>query len=230
MLKVALRGVFARKLRAFLTALAVFLGVALMTGTYVLTDTFTNSFGQIFEESKEWFSLYGVNDSAQPATYDEFERYLADVLDHQLVANKMSEISTDLAARAFGNRKITKDIGRIQGVHPMVARCLIGPFLPLVGAYVRLTTLGSMGPHLRDIGNAQWSVRDERHYRRICAGVRLLTRLTERFVPYRFYYSPEAVAGFARTGIDPRDITLTGARAALARHRAARAGEVTASQ
>ena len=51
MLKVGLRGVFSRKLRAFLTALAVFLGVALMTGTYVLTDTFTNSFGQIFEES-----------------------------------------------------------------------------------------------------------------------------------------------------------------------------------
>ena len=37
----------------FLTALAVFLGVALMTGTYVLTDTFTNSFGQIFEESNK---------------------------------------------------------------------------------------------------------------------------------------------------------------------------------
>ena len=53
MLKVGLRSVVARKLRAFLTALAVFLGVALMTGTYVLTDTFTNSFGQIFEESTE---------------------------------------------------------------------------------------------------------------------------------------------------------------------------------
>jgi putative ABC transport system permease protein len=53
MLKVALRGVFARKLRALLTALAVFLGVALMTGTYVLTDTFTNSFGQIFSESSK---------------------------------------------------------------------------------------------------------------------------------------------------------------------------------
>ena len=53
MLKVGLRGVFSRKLRAFLTALAVFLGVALMTGTYVLTDTFTNSFGQIFEESNK---------------------------------------------------------------------------------------------------------------------------------------------------------------------------------
>jgi putative ABC transport system permease protein len=53
MLKVALRGVVARKLRAVLTALAVFLGVALMTGTYVLTDTFTNSFGQIFSESSK---------------------------------------------------------------------------------------------------------------------------------------------------------------------------------
>jgi putative ABC transport system permease protein len=53
MLKVAVRGVFTRKLRAFLTALAVFLGVALMTGTYVLTDTFTNSFGQIFQESNQ---------------------------------------------------------------------------------------------------------------------------------------------------------------------------------
>ena len=53
MLKVGLRGVFARRLRALLTALAVFLGVALMTGTYVLTDTFTNSFGQIFQESSK---------------------------------------------------------------------------------------------------------------------------------------------------------------------------------
>ena len=51
MLKVGLRSVVARRLRALLTALAVFLGVALMTGTYVLTDTFTNSFGEIFEES-----------------------------------------------------------------------------------------------------------------------------------------------------------------------------------
>jgi putative ABC transport system permease protein len=57
MLKVGLRGVFSRKLRAFLTALAVFLGVALMTGTYVLTDTFTNSFGQIFEEANKGVDL-----------------------------------------------------------------------------------------------------------------------------------------------------------------------------
>ncbi len=51
MTKVALRGLAARKLRAFTTWLAIFLGVALVAGTYVLTDTINHSFDQIFSES-----------------------------------------------------------------------------------------------------------------------------------------------------------------------------------
>jgi putative ABC transport system permease protein len=49
--KVALRGIGARKLRAFTTWLAIFLGVALVAGTYVLTDTINKSFEEIFSES-----------------------------------------------------------------------------------------------------------------------------------------------------------------------------------
>jgi putative ABC transport system permease protein len=49
--RVALRGLADRKLRALTTTLAVFLGVALMAGTYVLTDTINASFDDIFEES-----------------------------------------------------------------------------------------------------------------------------------------------------------------------------------
>jgi putative ABC transport system permease protein len=49
--KVALRGIRARKLRAFTTWLAIFLGVALVSGTYVLTDTINASFSDIFSES-----------------------------------------------------------------------------------------------------------------------------------------------------------------------------------
>jgi putative ABC transport system permease protein len=49
--RVALRGVGARKLRAFTTWLAIFLGVALVAGTYVLTDTINESFSEIFSES-----------------------------------------------------------------------------------------------------------------------------------------------------------------------------------
>ena len=51
MTKVALRGIGARKLRALITWLAIFLGVALVAGTYVLTDTINKSFSEIFSES-----------------------------------------------------------------------------------------------------------------------------------------------------------------------------------
>jgi putative ABC transport system permease protein len=49
--RVALRGISARKLRALTTWLAIFLGVALVAGTYVLTDTINESFSDIFSES-----------------------------------------------------------------------------------------------------------------------------------------------------------------------------------
>jgi putative ABC transport system permease protein len=48
MLKVALKGLAGRKLRAILTALATILGVAMVSGTFVLTDTITAGFGAIF--------------------------------------------------------------------------------------------------------------------------------------------------------------------------------------
>ncbi|MGH2953465.1 MAG: ABC transporter permease [Solirubrobacterales bacterium] len=51
MLKVARRGLAARKRRAFTLVVAVFLGVALTAGAYVLTDTINASFEDIFEES-----------------------------------------------------------------------------------------------------------------------------------------------------------------------------------
>ena len=46
--KVALRGLLARKTRVALTALAVALGVTLIAGTYVFTDTINRSFDRIF--------------------------------------------------------------------------------------------------------------------------------------------------------------------------------------
>jgi len=53
MRKVALRGLFSRKLRLVLTSLAVALGVTLIAGTYVFTDTINASFDRIFEESNK---------------------------------------------------------------------------------------------------------------------------------------------------------------------------------
>ena len=51
MTAVALRNLGARKLRTFLTSLAVILGIMMVAGTYVLTDTIDHSFDKIFTES-----------------------------------------------------------------------------------------------------------------------------------------------------------------------------------
>ncbi len=48
---VVLRGLFARRLRLALTALAVALGVTLIAGTYVFTDTINASFDRIFTQA-----------------------------------------------------------------------------------------------------------------------------------------------------------------------------------
>jgi putative ABC transport system permease protein len=47
----ALGALLARKVRTALTALAIVLGVAMISGTYVLTDTIDSAFSSIFEES-----------------------------------------------------------------------------------------------------------------------------------------------------------------------------------
>ena len=51
MTRVALRGLLGRKLRAALTAVAVVLGVAMISGTYVLTDTIKSAFGSVFTQA-----------------------------------------------------------------------------------------------------------------------------------------------------------------------------------
>jgi putative ABC transport system permease protein len=47
-IRVALKGLLGRKLRAVLTAIAIVLGVAMISGTYILTDTIKAAFGTVF--------------------------------------------------------------------------------------------------------------------------------------------------------------------------------------
>lgn len=50
MIGVALKGLAGRKLRSALTAIAIVLGVAMISGTYILTDTVKAAFGGVFAE------------------------------------------------------------------------------------------------------------------------------------------------------------------------------------
>ena len=76
MISVALRGMMRRKLRTVLTAIAIVLGVALITGTYVLTDSIKGAFGGIFSQvyrgtdatvtGKSAFTLSGQSNQNAP--------------------------------------------------------------------------------------------------------------------------------------------------------------------
>ena len=50
MIRVALKGLSRRKLRAVLTALAIVIGVAMVSGTFILTDTIKSAFGTVFTQ------------------------------------------------------------------------------------------------------------------------------------------------------------------------------------
>ena len=53
MVRFALKGLLGRKLRTTLTAVAIVLGVAMISGTYVLTDSIDSAFDSIFSDVRE---------------------------------------------------------------------------------------------------------------------------------------------------------------------------------
>jgi putative ABC transport system permease protein len=64
----AVKSLWARKLRAIATVVAVFIGVALVSGTYVLTDTINKAFDQIFTDSLKGTAV--VVTARQPVTQE----------------------------------------------------------------------------------------------------------------------------------------------------------------
>ena len=58
----------ARKLRAFVTCSPCLLGVALIAGTYVLTDTINRSFDDIFSEAYEGTDVVDLAEATSSRT------------------------------------------------------------------------------------------------------------------------------------------------------------------
>ena len=81
MTRFALRGILGRKLRTVLTALAVVLGVAMVSGTFVLTDSISKAFDAIFSETyrgtdavitgKSAFDTNGNNNTSSLPSFDQ---------------------------------------------------------------------------------------------------------------------------------------------------------------
>jgi putative ABC transport system permease protein len=58
MIRITLRGLLTRKLRSSLTAVAIVLGVAMISGTYVLTDTINHSFDSLWNQIYQGTDAY----------------------------------------------------------------------------------------------------------------------------------------------------------------------------
>jgi putative ABC transport system permease protein len=66
----ALKGLLGRKLRTILTAFAIVLGVATVSGTYVLTDSIDKAFDTIFTEARQGSDAVITGKSAFDLTSD----------------------------------------------------------------------------------------------------------------------------------------------------------------
>ena len=80
MLKVALKGLGTRKLRAILTGFAVVLGVAFVAGTFVFTDTIDASFRDLFERASKGTDVSVQSRQAVDADFEQAPTMPADTL------------------------------------------------------------------------------------------------------------------------------------------------------
>jgi putative ABC transport system permease protein len=80
LLKVALKGLATRKLRAFLTGFAVVLGVAFVAGTFVFTDTIDASFRDLFERVSKGTDVSVQSRQAVDAAFEQPPTMPADTL------------------------------------------------------------------------------------------------------------------------------------------------------
>ena len=97
MTSLAFRSLASRPLRTILTLLAILLGVAMITGTYVLTDQIDNGFANIFETK-----FKGTAVQVEPKrSFTSLEGEAAQTLNDDLVARVLAVPGVDKAAGAY---------------------------------------------------------------------------------------------------------------------------------
>src|SRR3954465_4142553 len=117
MIGVALKGLLGRKLRASLTAIAIVLGIAMVSGTYVLTDTikagFNGLFTTVYENADAVISgksAIGGGDQGGPGLAPSFP---ASVLTHVRALPDVADAGGNVA---YPTLLVGKD-GKVLAVH-----------------------------------------------------------------------------------------------------------------
>ena len=123
MFRAAIRSILARKVRLLLTSVAVVLGVGFMAGTFVLTDTMTKAFNNLFDTAYSSIDVLVRSSNAftaQTSSLEEREPMPASVLDEVRAVPGVREAEGDV-------------LGYAQIVDPATGK-IIGTFGPPTAA------------------------------------------------------------------------------------------------
>jgi uncharacterized protein (DUF2236 family) len=161
---------------------------------------------QIFQESRDWYSLYGMDDTGTPTTYREFVEYWDRVVEEDLVGH------TKVARYTVGyiSKGITRAFPAPANIPKPLWHKVIAPAVDAIASFIGA---GGLDPALRVKLGINWTAGQARRYRWFCAAVRAVGPLWERHAPIKWRYEPVAVEGLEREGVDPRIITPKPTRA-----------------
>ncbi|MGU3436622.1 oxygenase MpaB family protein [Actinomycetes bacterium M1A6_2h] len=137
---------------------------------------------QLFDEHKQWYSLYGMSMRPVPDTWEDFveywDRMCREVLEDNAAARMVLDMSTLPKPPALTH--LPDSIWR--AARPFIAQSALR------------TTVGLLDPPVRELLGYTWTDKDERWLRRLGKAVELLFRL----VPASRRKHPRARAGFDR--------------------------------
>jgi putative ABC transport system permease protein len=112
MSKLVLRGFAQRKVRALLTGIAIVLGVALMAGTYILTDTINHAFSEVFASAYKQKAVVvtakeTLGKGSESQTYPIRAATIARVRSVSGVAGASGDVSTRATLLTTGGKRIS---------------------------------------------------------------------------------------------------------------------------
>lgn len=159
-----------------------------------ITDTFIRRLSydekvQIFEESKVWYSLYGVSARNQPQTYEEFTTYMENMFD-RFVPTKTIVYATGYIRQGVpGPKRIPEPVWKV----------LSAP----LNAFIRTVIVGTLPPQMREVCRLEWNAKKQRNFERFAKVMRAANPIFNR-LPVRALYLPWAADAWQRVGVDPR--------------------------
>lgn len=116
---------------------------------------------RLFQESRQWYSLYGVSASGTPATYDEFRDYWDDTITHVLQPNAIARSTFNRTKRGIFGPSPTKYLPEL----------LWRPLSDAQFDAMAWVLRGTFPAELRDRMGLDWTAAEDLRLRALGAGI-----------------------------------------------------------